>query len=432
MKTQNRILILVVLLLFAGGFVSAGSAAGTADVTIVSSPGGAAVTIDGSYVGMTGAGSTIPFSVSVNAGTHTVAVALPGYQPSVTTVQVNPGELRTLSITLAPSPPSGAVYVASTPGSAAVTLDGGESQTTPANFTAVAPGTHSVKITKPGFVPWSKTVTVTAGKTVTVNAILNPAPDTGTLSVTSTPPGADIYLDGTYRGHTPLTIGNVVQGGHELRLLLAGYQTWTGTASVAGGKSTSVNAVLIPTPAGTNGDVAVTSTPAGAAIYLDSTYRGTTVAGNPIDITGVSPGTHTVTLTRAGYADYVTGISVAPGQTVRVSAVMQPGAGPGEGGSIAVSSTPSGADIYLDNQYLGITPLTEAGVAAGSHTLLLKMNGYTDWSGEIQVTAGKSTEVTAGMMAVQSSQEAGGAPIMLPAVLALAAVLFLAGRTRKE
>ncbi len=172
-----------------------------------------------------------------------MAVALTGYQPSVTTIQAKPGELRTLSMILASSPASGAAYVASTPGSAMASLDGGETRATPANFTVVAPGTHSVKITKPGFVPWSKTVTA--------NAILNPAPDTGTLSVMSNPSGADIYLDGTYLVYSPITLGNVVQGGHELRLQLAGYQTWTGTASVGGGKTAAVSAVLIPTPAGT-------------------------------------------------------------------------------------------------------------------------------------------------------------------------------------
>ncbi len=176
----------------------------------------------------------------------------------------------------------------------------------------------------------------------------------------------------------------------------------------------------------------MTSTPAGAAIYLDNTYRGTTAAGNPIDITGVSPGTHAVTLTRARYADYVTGVSVAPGQTVRIAAVMMPGAGPGEKGLVAVSSKPSSADIYLDNQYLGITPLTQAGVAPGQHALLMKVNGYTDWSGDVQVAAGKTTEVTAGMMAKQSAPEAGSAPVLLPGALMLAAVLYLACRMKRE
>ncbi len=409
----------------------AASAAGTADLTIISAPGGATVTIDGAYVGTTSAGSTAPLVVTVNAGTHAVAVSMPGYQPSVTTLHVNAGEARTLSITLTSSPPSGAVSVASTPGSASVTLDGGSAQTTPANFSAVSPGTHSVKITKPGFVPWSKTVTVEAGKTVQVNAILSAAPDVGTLSVTSSPSGADIYLDGTYWGYTPMTVGNVVQGGHEVRLLCAGYQPWTQTTSVTGGQTTQLTAVLIPTPAGTTGDIAVSSSPTSAAIYLDGVYRGTTASGNPIDITGIAPGTHTITLKLSGYSDYVTGIQVNAGRTTTVSATLAP-VGSRSTGSVSITSSPSGADIYLDNQYLGITPLTQSGVAPGSHQVRLALTGYQDWSNQIQVTAGQNTPVSAGLAEVPGPQKSGSLPVLLPCALGLAAALYLLAGVKKE
>jgi hypothetical protein len=434
MKAYSRIAgaFAVLVLLIACCVSPAASAAGTADLTIISAPGGATVTIDGAYVGTTSAGSTAPLVVTVNAGTHAIAVSMPGYQPSVTTLQVNAGEARTLSITLTSSPPSGAVYVASTPGSASVTLDGGSAQTTPANYSAVAPGTHSVKITKPGFVPWSKTVTVEAGKTVKVNAILSAAPDVGTLSITSNPSGADIYLDGTYWGYTPMTIGNVVQGGHEVRLLCAGYQPWTQTASVAGGQTTQMTAVLIPMPAGTTGDIAVSSSPAGAAIYLDGAYRGTTASGNPIDITGIAPGTHTITLKQSGYSDYVTGVQVSAGRTTTVSATLTPVQGSGTTGSVSISSSPSGADIYLDNQYLGITPLIQSGVAPGSHQVRLTLTGYQDWSNQIQVTTGQNTPVSAGMAETPSPQKSGSLPVLLPSAFGLAAVLYSLAGARKE
>ncbi|MDN7025535.1 PEGA domain-containing protein [Methanoculleus sp. FWC-SCC1] len=429
-RTTGALAVLVLLIACCAS--PAASAAGTAGLTIVSSPGGATVTIDGSYVGTTSAGSTAPLAVTVNAGTHAIAVSKMGYQPSVTTLQVKAGEAQTVSITLAPSPPSGTVSVASTPGSASVTLDGGSAQTTPETYSNVEPGTHSVKVTKPGFVPWSKTVTVEAGKTVQVNAILTAAPDVGTLSVTSSPSGADIYLDGTYWGHTPMTLGNVVQGGHEIRLLCAGYQAWTQTTSITGGQTTQVTAVLVPMVAGTTGDIAVSSSPAGAAIYLDGAFRGTTAAGNPIDITGVPAGTHTITLKLAGYADYVTGVQVGAGQTATVSATLTPMQGSGSTGSVSITSSPSGADIYLDNQYLGITPLTHSGVAPGSHEVRLALVGYQDWSNQVQVTAGQTTQVTAGMAGTPSPQQSGSLPVLLPCALGLAAVLGLLGRAKKE
>jgi PKD repeat protein len=56
-------------------------------------------------------------------------------------------------------------------------------------------------------------------------------------------------------------------------------------------------------------------------------------------------------------------------------------------GSISVSSTPSGANIYLDNEYKGLTPLTLNSVTNGNHVVLIKQTGYQDWSQNVVVLA---------------------------------------------
>lgn len=66
-----------------------------------------------------------------------------------------------------------------------------------------------------------------------------------------------------------------------------------------------------------------------------------------------------------------------------------------ETGSISVSSTPSGASIYLDGIYKGTTPMTIEKVEAGSHTINLKYTGYQDWSQNILVVASETTYVSA-------------------------------------
>jgi len=43
---------------------------------------------------------------------------------------------------------------------------------------------------------------------------------TGILTVTSSPAGASLYIDGTYRGLTPATIQGVLAGRHSIRLIL--------------------------------------------------------------------------------------------------------------------------------------------------------------------------------------------------------------------
>jgi hypothetical protein len=55
--------------------------------------------------------------------------------------------------------------------------------------------------------------------------------------------------------------------------------------------------------------------------------------------------------------------------------------------SVAVDSTPKGADIELDENFVGNTPSTVQ-VTTGQHTITVKKKGFTDWSRKINVTGG--------------------------------------------
>lgn len=50
-----------------------------------------------------------------------------------------------------------------------------------------------------------------------------PTPSTGSISVTSDPTGATIFLDNAIKGITPLTLDNVPNGVHTVRVRLDGY-----------------------------------------------------------------------------------------------------------------------------------------------------------------------------------------------------------------
>jgi outer membrane protein assembly factor BamB len=57
-------------------------------------------------------------------------------------------------------------------------------------------------------------------------------------------------------------------------------------------------------------------------------------------------------------------------------------------GQVSVSSDPPGANVYVDNAYRGITPVVFTDLTTGTHTILLKMNGYQDWSSSIDASSG--------------------------------------------
>jgi hypothetical protein len=63
---------------------------------------------------------------------------------------------------------------------------------------------------------------------------------------------------------------------------------------------------------------------------------------------------------------------------------------PDKTGSVKVTSSPSGAEVYLDNEYHGTTPGTINAVPPGNHTVEVRERGYTTWSRNITVTSGSS------------------------------------------
>jgi len=55
--------------------------------------------------------------------------------------------------------------------------------------------------------------------------------------------------------------------------------------------------------------------------------------------------------------------------------------------SLAIDSTPPGADIEIDGAFVGNTP-SNVSVAAGSHQVAVKKKGFTDWTKTLNVTGG--------------------------------------------
>ncbi len=85
-------------------------------------------------------------------------------------------------------------------------------------------------------------------------------------------------------------------------------------------------------------------------------------------------------------------------------------------GSLDVSSSPSGASIYVDNDYKGTTPDTVSNLDVGSHKLLIKKSGYTEYAKMVKVTAGGTTTVDADLNAITTEPTAEKTPVPITAI----------------
>jgi hypothetical protein len=63
-------------------------------------------------------------------------------------------------------------------------------------------------------------------------------------------------------------------------------------------------------------------------------------------------------------------------------------------GSVVFQSEPSGAQVFVNGQDVGSTPLVLGSLSVGSRAVRLEAQGYQSWSSAVQVVANRQTRVT--------------------------------------
>ncbi len=109
----------------------------------------------------------------------------------------------------------------------------------------VVPGKHTVKVTKDGYLPIEQVLTVARNDVMRVPLTLQPVP-VGSITFESVPAGASVFLDGQFRGVTPLVLRDIPAGSHPVTLKSEGFQDAISAVQVTGGGNTLVSETLNP------------------------------------------------------------------------------------------------------------------------------------------------------------------------------------------
>jgi hypothetical protein len=121
---------------------------------------------------------------------------------------------------------------------------------------------------------------------------VKPAADPGVLIVESTPAGSEVYVDGTLKGKTPVTVG-VTAGAHQVKLTRRGL-THSVSVQIEPGKQHVER--ITWSKIRPIGGLHVESQPPGAKVFVDGKLVGET----PLDLPNIAVGRHTVTLQGSG------------------------------------------------------------------------------------------------------------------------------------
>jgi formylglycine-generating enzyme required for sulfatase activity len=164
-------------------------------------------------------------------------------------------------------------------------------------------------------------------------------------------------------------------GAHRVTAELPGYYPLDAEINVGYAPDQSFELELVRLP----GLVTLTTMPeAEAEIRLDGQVLGTT----PLVDAEIRPGEHRLEFVADRYLAEVVELSVEGGgarQALEVA--LTPNWAP-----VALSSQPSGAEVLVDGESMGTTPV-ELPLGAGEHALELRLRGYNAWRESITVIA---------------------------------------------
>jgi hypothetical protein len=326
---------------------------GLGKIKVETTPPGAMVSIDGKQVGLS------PLELDLLTGSHPVSVTLDGYSTQERQVTIDNDKTTAAEFALAEAPP-GILVVVSEPPGATLTINGLAAGVTPKEG-QVKPGTYKVGASMPGWLAQEKEVRVHSELPTELLFQLEQVPP-GKLVVQTEPAGASVSLDQEPMGVTPLD-KEVAAGTRQMVVQLDGYENLEQPVDIQAGQPAVLNLTLKKIPIGS---LEVRSFPPGAEVSIGGQVAGKTPLTIPL-----AAGSHDVGLSMPGFTSARKTVLVQDGKRSEFELTLPEV----RVGSLSIQSLPPGAQVAIDGQVVGVTPLKKE-FKPGSYSLSLRLEGY--------------------------------------------------------
>jgi serine/threonine protein kinase len=147
------------------------------------------------------------------------------------------------------------------------------------------------------------------------------------------------------------------------------------------------------------GQLNVSSTPEGAQVSVDG--RNDPSWATPYNMAGLTPGQHTIVVTKPGFSSETRNVEVASGsKSFLVVQLAQLSA------TLSVASTPAGASIFMDGKDTGrVTPVQFSVDKVGSHSFTFKKQGYLEETTTATLQVGQTIHLSPTLTALGNTSD---------------------------
>ena len=146
--------------------------------------------------------------------------------------------------------------------------------------------------------------------------------------------------------------------------------------------------VPMPIAAAASASIAVASVPPGAEISVDGRARGRT----PHRVTGLTSGSHRVVVEKPGYAPYERTVDLARKSHHELALTLSPSSA-----VLSIISDPPGAQVHLNGEGRGRTPVRIDDLAAGAHDVSVEIPGHVPYHKRMSLKPGEQRELRVGV-----------------------------------
>jgi formylglycine-generating enzyme required for sulfatase activity len=303
----------------------------------------------------------------MRSGNYTIHVRKDGYYDLSQSLTVGDAQSQSFELVLRKLP--GHLSVATSPQvDAIVTIDEGIVGQAPYGPVELQPGMHSVSVSADRYLPFADVFEIPGlGRQEQVQVQL--VPRWANVGISTEPTGATIYAGEQKLGETPMSL-ELLEGSHDLILILDGYSAWDGTIVAEPNVDQQFPTIQLE-PA--NARLLVNTIPRSANVTVNGRYRGQ----SPVNLSLSPDINYEIGMSKAGYgvAQRKIRLQAAASEEITVDLTARTG-------QVTVRSYPSDATVYVDGRARGTGTVT-VNLSSAPHRIEVRRQGYESYGRSI-------------------------------------------------